>query len=114
MDEEVLQKIEHYLAGRLSPEEVRAFEGRLQREPFLARIVDLYLLGEGPLDQLLPLFLGIPRPVAAAEPHPPRLWLLSLLTGTMLVGMNGRKNPRRQKKDAGRRISDEEEHPGPG
>lgn len=114
MDEEVLEQIEHYLAGRLTPEEAQAFERRLQREPFLARIVDLYLLGEGPLDQLLPHFLGIPRPTTAAETHPPRLWLLSLLTGTMLLGMNGSKNPRRKKQGAGQRVSDNEEHPGAG
>ncbi len=115
MNEEILQHIEHYLAGKLPPEESRAFERRLQREPFLARIVDLFLLGEGPLDRLLPHFLGLPSPGAATEDtagdtHPPRLWLLSLLTGTMLVGMNGS----RKTVNNGRQVSDQETHPGAG
>lgn len=118
IDEHMLQRMEAYLKGTLSTEEAQAFERRLENEPFLARIVDLYLLGDGPLAKLLPHYFGVPQATTTEKlangASPSRLWLLSILTGAMLVGMNGHNKGRQQQLETGRRARDEESQPGEG
>lgn len=95
-------KIKAYLAGELPLEEAHAFEQALSEEPELAMAFELQHLEEdlARFDQEeldMELNGWLPGLEALQQSGAP-LWLMSLLTGTLVVGMAGARTPARKKR----------------
>lgn len=96
------EQIKAYLAGRLPLEEAQAFERAMTEDPELAMEVELHDLEERQLDQWEKGELGpelngwLPGLEALRQSGAP-LWLMSLLTSTMVVGIAGARSRKRRK-----------------
>lgn len=102
-------KIDHYLAGELPLEEAQAFERALTEDPELAMELHLHQL-ENDLDAWetdeLELRMNgwLPGLDLLRESGMP-LWLMSLLAGSVVVGMAGARLPKKRPSPSSARPS---------
>jgi len=100
------EQIRAYLTGRLPLEEAQAFERAMKKDPELAMEVEFHDLEERQLDlwekgELGPELNGWLPGLEALRQSGAPLWLMSLLTSTMVVGMTGARSRKRQKPRSG-------------
>jgi anti-sigma factor RsiW len=95
------EKIKAYLAGELPLEEAQAFEQAMGEDPELAMAFELHHLDENlsrfERDELDMELNGWLPGLEALQHSGVPLWLMSLLTGALVVGMAGARSPRRKK-----------------
>ena len=93
--DEALERIDAYLAGDLPLEAVQELEAWIAGEPLLAMAVGLRRLEPLAGEQIA---AGIAPMESGPDPHFPRLWLLSLLAGSVVIGTNGRSKKKKTAK----------------
>ncbi len=86
--EELLEKLEAHLAGEIPLEEARELEAEVGRNPLLAMAHGLFQLQPIAGEQLAASLSSMERDIEET-PRFPRLWLLSLLAGSVVIGATG-------------------------